>query len=170
MCLDIKIILNSQLPLVGLKIVKDIQFMYLLSKYSQNKSENNYKCLEKRLRKIRNDFLERLKVISTQFNQDMFHLYVLDSDFNIIVSDMPHLTALNRAVSVTYQMANNNVNYNNAGTLSSYTHQFMPPVIVKDTENNKDIIINDISVGTYASNAAYEGSYKSLYFGAGAVL
>ena len=104
MCLDIKIILNSQLPLVGLKIVKDIQFMYLLSKYSQNKSENNYKCLEKRLRKIRNDFLERLKVISTQFNQDMFHLYVLDSDFNILFNKSGFVNTFSSACSHSFKV------------------------------------------------------------------
>ena len=39
MCLDSQMILNSQLPLVGLKIAEDLQFMVLLNKYSKDKSE-----------------------------------------------------------------------------------------------------------------------------------
>lgn len=165
MCLDTQMILNSQLPLVGLKIAEDLQFIVLLNKYSKDKSEKNYKLLEKRLQKLRIESFAKLKIISEDI-EPFFHMYVLDSDFNVIANTNDH-PSMNRAVSVTYQMANNERDYKTVGTLSAYAHNFMPSVNIRDVKENKDIIIDTLIIGTYAANANYEGSYKSLYFGCG---
>ena len=93
-------------------------------------------------------------------------MYVLDSDFNNILSTNTNPTVEN-AISATYQAANLDANYKNGGTLNSYRKNFTPDVPVYDESGELIIKISSFTVANYSINATYEGSYKALYFGSG---
>jgi len=114
--------------------------MKALSNYFQNKSPENYTIAFNILTQLRNDFYARLQLIDPTVTK-FFHLYVLDSDFNNILSTNTNLTVEN-AISATYQSANLDANYKNGGTLNSYRKNFTPAVPVYDKDGK---LITNIS-------------------------
>jgi len=164
MCVSNELIINSQLPLTGLLMAQSTEFMIALSKYFQNKSPENYIVAFEILTQLRNDFYARLQLIVPTVTP-LFHMYVLDSDFNTVVSTNTNPTVEN-AISATYQAANLDPNYRSSGTINSYRKNFTPAVEVY--ENEKLIAkIGPFTIANYSANATYEGSYKALYFGCG---
>jgi hypothetical protein len=164
MCVSSELIINSQLPLAGLLMAQSTEFMIALSNYFENKTPENYKIAFDILTQLRNDFYARLKLIDPNVNP-LFHMYVLDSDFNNILSTNTNPTIEN-AISATYQAANLDANYKNGGTLNSYKKKFTPAVpVYKD--GYLLTIIDSFIIANYSVNATYEGSYKALYFGCG---
>ena len=164
MCVSSELIINSQLPLAGLLMAQSTEFMIALSNYFENKSPENYTIAFDILTQLRNDFFARLKLIDPTVTP-FFHMYVLDSDFNNILSTNTNPTVEN-AISATYQAANLDANYRNGGTINSYKKNFTPAVPIYE---NGEIIneINALTIANYSTNTTYEGSYKALYFGSG---
>ena len=95
----------------------------------------------------------------------LFHFYVLDSDFNNILSTNTNPTVEN-AISATYQSANLDANYKNGGVINSYRKNFSPSVPVY-MDGKLIANINEFTIANYSVNATYEGSFKALYFGCG---
>ena len=165
MCVSSELIINSQLPLAGLLMAQSTEFMIALSNYFENKSPENYTIAFDILTQLRNDFYARLKLIDPTVTP-FFHMYVLDSDFNNIISTNTNPTVEN-AISATYQSANLDANYKNGGTLNSYRKKFTPAVPVYDKDGKLITVISAFTIANYSANATYEGSYKALYFGCG---
>ena len=165
MCVSSELIINSQLPLAGLLMAQSTEFMIALSNYFENKSPENYTIAFDILTQLRNDFYARLQLIDPTVTP-FFHMYVLDSDFNNILSTNTNPTVEN-AISATYQAANLDANYKNGGTLNSYRKNFTPAVPVYGDNGEKITKISSFTIANYSVNATYEGSYKALYFGCG---
>ena len=88
------------LPLTGLVIAQCTEFMIALSKYFQYKTPQNYTIALNILTALRNEFYDRLKLIVPNINT-LFHFYVLDSDFNNILSTNTNPIVEN-VISATY--------------------------------------------------------------------